>query len=61
MSDFDLVIRNGTVATAADTTACDIGITDGLVAMLGKNLGPGAHEIDARDQGSCRALRRGQP
>jgi dihydropyrimidinase len=49
MSDFDLVIRNGTVATAADTTACDIGIKDGLVAMLGKNLGPGAHEIDARD------------
>jgi dihydropyrimidinase len=50
MSDFDLVIRNGTVATAADTTACDIGIKDGLVAMLGKNLGPGAHEIDARDR-----------
>src|SRR5271157_6173745 len=50
MSDFDLVIRNGTVATAADTTACDIGIKDGVVAMLGKNLGPGAHEIDARDR-----------
>ena len=49
MSDFDLVIRNGTVATAADTTACDVGIKDGVVAMLGKNLGPGAHEIDARD------------
>src|SRR5271167_4490298 len=50
MSDFDLVIRNGTVATAADTTACDIGIKDGLVVMLGKNLGPGTHEIDARDR-----------
>jgi dihydropyrimidinase len=50
MSDFDLVIRNGTVATAADTTACDIGIKDGVVAMLGKNLGPGAREIDARDR-----------
>ena len=47
MSDFDLVIRNGTVATAADTTDCDIGIKDGLVAILGKNLGPGAQEIDA--------------
>jgi dihydropyrimidinase len=47
MSDFDLVIRNGTVATAADTTACDIGIKDGVVAMLGKNLGPGVQEIDA--------------
>ena len=47
MSEFDLVIRNGTVATAADTTACDVGIKDGVVAMLGKNLGPGAREIDA--------------
>ena len=47
MSDFDLVIRRGTVATAADTTACDIGIKDGVVAMLGKNLGLGAREIDA--------------
>src|SRR5271168_2853727 len=50
MSDFDLVIRNGTVATAADTTTCDIGIKDGVVAMLGKNLGAGAHEIDAKDR-----------
>ena len=47
MSDFDLVIRRGTVATAADTTACDIGIKDGVVAMLGKNLALGAREIDA--------------
>ena len=47
MSEFDLVIRNGTVATAADTTACDIGIRDGVVATLGKNLAPGAREIDA--------------
>jgi dihydropyrimidinase len=48
MSEFDLVIRNGTMATAADITACDVGIKDGVVAMLGKNLGLGAHEIDAR-------------
>ena len=47
MSDFDLVICNGTVATAADTTACDIGIKDGVVVTLGKNLGRGAREIDA--------------
>jgi len=26
MADYDLVIRNGTVATAADTTQCDIGV-----------------------------------
>jgi len=47
MSEYDLVIRNGAVATAADTSACDIGIKDGVVAMLGKNLGPGARDIDA--------------
>jgi dihydropyrimidinase len=47
MPDFDLVIRNGTVATAADTTQCDVGIKDGVVAMLGRNLGAGAREIDA--------------
>src|SRR5262249_8811971 len=47
MTDYDLVIRNGTVATAADTVTCDIGIKDGLVATLGKHLGPGAREIDA--------------
>ena len=47
MSEFDLVIRNGTVVTAADTTLCDIGIKDGFVATLGKSLGAGVHEIDA--------------
>src|SRR5437763_2563479 len=47
MSDYDLVIRNGTVATAADTTVCDVGIKDGIVATLGKGLAAGAIEIEA--------------
>src|ERR1700719_2213213 len=47
MNEYDLVIRGGTVATAADTTLCDVGIKDGAVAALGKNLGAGAREIDA--------------
>ncbi len=47
MSDYDLVIRNGTVATAADTMECDVGIKDGVVATLGRGLGPGTREIDA--------------
>ncbi|HJU20781.1 MAG TPA: dihydropyrimidinase [Stellaceae bacterium] len=47
MSDFDLVIRNGTVATAADTVPCDVGIRAGVVAALGQGLGAGAREIDA--------------
>jgi dihydropyrimidinase len=47
MSDFDLVISGGTVVTAGDTIACDVGIKDGVVATLGKNLGSSAREIDA--------------
>src|SRR6266705_3008490 len=47
MADFDLVIRNGTVATASDTTQCDVAIKDGMVAALGRDLAPGDHEIDA--------------
>jgi dihydropyrimidinase len=47
MAEYDLVIRNGTVATAADTQHCDVGIKDGMVATLGRALGPGVREIDA--------------
>src|ERR1700692_616462 len=47
MADFDLVIRNGTVATAADRTQCDVGIKDGVIATLGTSLPAGAREIDA--------------
>ena len=47
MSEFDLVIRNGTVVTAADTATCDIGIKDGIVAALGRSLVTGEREIDA--------------
>jgi dihydropyrimidinase len=47
MAEFDLVIRNGTVATAGDTMQCDVGVKDGVVAMLGRGLAAGAREIDA--------------
>jgi dihydropyrimidinase len=47
MSAFDLVIRNGTVATATDVFAADIGVKDGVVVALGQGLGTGAREIDA--------------
>jgi dihydropyrimidinase len=47
MSEFDLVIRNGTVVTAADTVTCDIGIKDGIVVALGRSLVTGEREIDA--------------
>ncbi|HEY1260339.1 MAG TPA: dihydropyrimidinase [Stellaceae bacterium] len=48
MPEFDLVIRGGTVATAADVAECDVGIRNGIVLALGRGLGDGAREIDAR-------------
>jgi dihydropyrimidinase len=47
MPDYDLVIRHGTVVTAADTAQCDVGIRDGVIVTLGRDLGPGVREIDA--------------
>src|ERR1700687_2231278 len=47
MADYDLVIRNGTVVTAADTTQCDVAVKDGVIAALGRGLAAGAREIDA--------------
>jgi dihydropyrimidinase len=44
MTAFDIVIEGGTIATAADTFACDVGIRDGRIAALGHDLGS-AHEI----------------
>ena len=41
MAEFDLVIRNGTVATASDTTDCDIGIKNGVIAIMGRGLAAG--------------------
>jgi dihydropyrimidinase len=47
MAEYDLVIRNGTVATAADTAACDVGVRGGVIVALGQSLAPGARDIDA--------------
>ncbi len=47
MNHFDLVVRNATVVTAADVTCCDVGITSGRIAALGRSLGRGSDEIDA--------------
>ncbi len=48
MPDFDLLIKGGTVATAADTFAADVAIKDGRIAALGHDLGSGSREIDAK-------------
>jgi dihydropyrimidinase len=44
---FDLVVRNGRVATAADLFEADIGIRGGRIVQLGEGLAAGAREIDA--------------
>jgi len=46
-ADFDLIIRNADVATAADRFHCDIGVLQGRIAALGLNLGAAAETIDA--------------
>jgi len=47
MSDFDLVVRNAHVATAADVFDCDIGVKDGASAAIARGLPKGKTEIDA--------------
>ena len=47
MQDFDLVIRGGTVVTAADSARADVGVRDGKIVAIGLELDPGRREIDA--------------
>ena len=47
MSRFDLVIRGGTVVTAADRFPADIGIRDGRIVALGDSLDRAEEELDA--------------
>jgi len=47
VQEFDLVVRGGTVVTAAQTMKCDVGVKDGQVAALAAGLPAGKREIDA--------------
>jgi dihydropyrimidinase len=47
VSDLDVVIRGGTVVTAAETSRCDVGIRAGRVVALAEHLPDGARTIDA--------------
>src|SRR5262245_22350164 len=47
MPEVDTVVRTAVVATASDVFEADLGITDGVVAALGRNLGPARRDIDA--------------
>jgi dihydropyrimidinase len=45
--ELDLIIRGGTVVTAADVGKCDVGVKDGRIAVLADNLPRAPSEIDA--------------
>ena len=48
MDEFDLIVRKGTVVTATDAVACDVGIRGERIAALGADLPRSAgREIDA--------------
>ncbi len=47
MTNFDLIIKGGTVATAADTFNADIGIKGSQVTAIAKSLSGTARKIDA--------------
>ena len=47
MTNLDLVVRNARVATAADVFECDIGVKDGRIAVLARDLPRGDVDIDA--------------
>ena len=47
MAEFDTVIKNGLVVTAADVVEADLGIAGGVVTAVGRSLGPARREIDA--------------
>ena len=42
MSDFDMVIRGGTVVNAAEISKCDVGVKGGRIVALVENLNAGA-------------------
>ncbi|PHR88326.1 MAG: dihydropyrimidinase [Blastopirellula sp.] len=50
MQEYDLIIKGGTIATASDTFDADIGIRDGTIVTLGKDLGKAKRVIDADGQ-----------
>ncbi len=52
MADYDLLVKNGTVATAADTFAADIAIKDGTIVALLENAAVASADevIDASDR-----------
>jgi dihydropyrimidinase len=49
VSDFDLVIRGGTVVTATDSFRADVGVTGETIAVIGNNLDAGGARVIEAD------------
>jgi len=47
MSEYDLVIRGGTVVTASDTIKADVGIRSGRIVAVAENIEGGTKTVDA--------------
>ena len=47
MNQFDLLIKNGTIYTAAETFDADIAVKDEKITAIGQNLGNAEKIIDA--------------
>ena len=56
MAEYDLVVRNGTLATASDVFRADLGVIDGRIATIGAKLGAGRQEINAEGHIVTRAV-----
>jgi dihydropyrimidinase len=50
MPNLDLVVRNGTLVTAADSFRADVGVRGGRIVALAEDLPRAAQEIDAAGQ-----------
>ena len=47
MTQFDLIVANGTVANSSETFSADIGVRDGKIVAIGNGLGDAKRTIDA--------------
>ncbi|MBK0325958.1 hypothetical protein I5535_01500 [Rhodobacteraceae bacterium F11138] len=47
MSDFDLIIKGGIVATAADTFRADVAVRNDIIRSVGEGLGTADETVDA--------------
>jgi len=47
MAEFDLVVRNGEVATGTGVARCDIGVKEGRIVALAERIAGGGRVVDA--------------